>query len=139
MASFAGLFLRPPPPPPPAMSLSLSAFFSLAGEDGRNRCPNPNTLITGSTRTLAENDRSMPLGRGRRGPMPAVAGELEHRSRPRNTTRPDALTRGLSAATAGRGRAGPGGCHGVREFLPESEEEEAEDDDDEEARARNRW
>lgn len=114
----------------------MSAFFSLAGEPGKNRCPNPNTLITGSTRTLVEYDRSMPLGRGRRRlPTPAAAGVLEHRSRPRNTTRPDALTRGLSAAIAGRhGRAGPRGCHGGREFLPESEEEA---DDDEEARVRS--
>lgn len=49
MASFSGLFLRPA-----ATSLSLSAFFSLAGDDGMNRWPKPKTLITGSTRTLAE-------------------------------------------------------------------------------------
>jgi hypothetical protein len=42
MASFSGLFLRP------ATSLSL------AGDDGMNRWPKPKTLITGSTRTLAE-------------------------------------------------------------------------------------
>uniref|UniRef100_A0A0A9EEW6 Uncharacterized protein n=1 Tax=Arundo donax TaxID=35708 RepID=A0A0A9EEW6_ARUDO len=72
----------------------------------------------------------MPLGRGRRGPTPADAGVLEQRSRPRNTTRPDALTRGLSAATAGRhGRAGPCGRHGARGFLPESEED-AEDEEE---------
>jgi len=69
--------------------------------------------------------------------MPADAGVLEQRSRPRNTTRPDALTRGLSAATAGRdGREGPRGRHGAnaRGFLPESEED-AEDED--EARVRS--
>lgn len=78
----------------------------------------------------------MPLGRGRRAPppMPAPAGVLEHRSRPRNTTRPDALTRGLSAATAGRCRAGARGCHGAREFLPESEEDA---EDEEETRVRS--
>jgi hypothetical protein len=66
--------------------------------------------------------------------MPADAGVLEQRSRPRNTTRPDALTRGLSAATAGRddGREGPRGRHGpapapARGFLQESEED-AEDE-----------
>lgn len=132
MASFSALFLRPPP----SFSLSLSDFLSFAGEDGMKRSPKPKTLITGSTRTLAEYDLSMPLGRGRRGPMPADAGVLEHRSRPRNTTRPDALTRGLSAATAGRaGRQGPRGRHGAaRGFLPESEED-AEDED--EARVRS--
>jgi hypothetical protein len=81
----------------------------------------------------------MPLGRGRRGAAPADAGVLEQRSRPRNTTRPDALTRGLSAATAGRdGREGPRGRHGpapARGFLQESEED-AEDEEDE-ARARS--
>jgi len=69
--------------------------------------------------------------------MPADAGVLEQRSRPRNTTRPDALTRGLSAATAGPdGREGPRGRHGAdaRGFLPESEED-AEDED--EARVRS--
>ena len=79
----------------------------------------------------------MPLGRGRRVPpmpMPAAAGVLEHRSRPRNTTRPDALTRGLSAATAGRGRAGARGCNGAREFLPESDEDA---DEEEETRVRS--
>ncbi|KAF0920865.1 hypothetical protein E2562_037509 [Oryza meyeriana var. granulata] len=68
--------------------------------------------------------------------MPAVADELEHRSRPRNTMRPDVLTRGLSAATAGLGRARPGGCHGALEFLSESEEKA---EDDEEMRVRNGW
>jgi hypothetical protein len=50
----------------------------------------------------------MPRGRvrGRSGPTPADAGVLEQRSRPRNSTRPDELTRGLSATAAGRGRAG---------------------------------
>lgn len=130
MASFFSgpFFLRPP---------SLS-FFSLAGEAGeKKRWPNPNTLITGSTRTLVEYDLSMPLGRGRRAPMPmpmpapAAAGVLELRSSPRNTTRPDALTRGLSAATAGRrGRAGARGCHGsaLELPLPESEEDEEEEE-----------
>ena len=77
----------------------------------------------------------MPLGRGRRGPMPAAdAGVLEQRSRPRNTTRPDALTRGLSDD----GREGPRGRHDPapgRGFLQESEED-AEDED--EARVRSR-
>jgi hypothetical protein len=81
----------------------------------------------------------MPLGR--RGPTPADAGVLAQRSSPRNTTRPDALTRGLSAAAAGRdGREGPRcGGHGpapapARGFL----QEPAEDEDDDEARVGSR-
>uniref|UniRef100_A0A0E0QX81 Uncharacterized protein n=1 Tax=Oryza rufipogon TaxID=4529 RepID=A0A0E0QX81_ORYRU len=37
---------------------------------------------------------------------------------------PDALVRGLSAATTGYGLAGPGRSHGAREFHPELEEAE---------------
>ncbi|EEC71657.1 hypothetical protein OsI_04112 [Oryza sativa Indica Group] len=37
---------------------------------------------------------------------------------------PDALVRGLSAATTGYGLAGPGRSHGAREFHPELEKAE---------------
>jgi hypothetical protein len=70
----------------------------------------------------------MPRGRvrGRSGPMPADAGVLEQRSRPRNSTRPDELTRGLSATAAGRGRAG---ARGVLPWWYESDEDAEEEDD----------
>lgn len=55
----------------------------------------------------------------------ADTGMLEQRSRSRNTMRSDALTHGLSAATAGRGeREGPQGPTPTRGFMLESEEDE---------------